>query len=51
MISWVDFCYEPVRRGVKVFGYDNKHYAAHALAQLDSSVIFGYAKDLPELWS
>jgi uncharacterized protein YecE (DUF72 family) len=25
--SWVDVCYETVRRGVKVFGYANNHYS------------------------
>jgi hypothetical protein len=34
--SWVDVCYETVRRGVKVFGYANNHYGGHAPATIVS---------------
>ena len=30
MRGWVNVCYETVRRGVRVFGYANNHYAGHA---------------------
>ena len=37
MQSWVEVCYETVRRGVRVFGYANNHYAGHA-PSYDSAV-------------
>jgi len=49
MSDWVDVCYETVRRGVKVFGYANNHYAGHAPATIQQFRDLWYAKGLPEL--
>src|ERR1700722_10327777 len=40
--TWVDVCYETVRRGVKVFGYANNHYAGHGPATI---------RQFRDLWS
>jgi uncharacterized protein YecE (DUF72 family) len=37
MSGWVDVCYETVRRGIKVFGYANNHYAGHAPSTIRQS--------------
>jgi hypothetical protein len=47
--SWVDVCYETVRRGVKVFGYANNHYAGYAPATIRQFRDLWAAKGLPEL--
>ena len=47
--SWVDFCYETVRRGIKVFGYANNHYAGHAPATIRQFLDLWNAKGLPDL--
>jgi uncharacterized protein YecE (DUF72 family) len=49
MKIWVDVCYETVRRGVKVFGYANNHYAGHAPAIIRQFRDLWAAKGLPEL--
>jgi uncharacterized protein YecE (DUF72 family) len=49
MSGWVDVCYETVRRGVKVFGYANNHYAGHAPATIQQFRDLWHAKGLPEL--
>ncbi len=49
MKIWVDVCYETVRRGVKVFGYANNHYAGHAPAIIRQFHDLWAAKGLPEL--
>jgi len=49
MSGWVDVCYETVRRGVKVFGYANNHYAGYAPATIQQFRDLWYAKGLPEL--
>jgi uncharacterized protein YecE (DUF72 family) len=48
--SWVDVCYETVRRGVKVFGYANNHYGGHAPATITQFRELWRGKGLPELW-
>ena len=47
--SWVDVCYETVRRGVRVFGYANNHYAGHAPATIWQFRDLWSAKGLPGL--
>jgi uncharacterized protein YecE (DUF72 family) len=47
--SWVDVCYETMRRGVKVFGYANNHYAGYAPATIRQFRDLWAAKGLPEL--
>jgi uncharacterized protein YecE (DUF72 family) len=47
--GWVDVCYETVRRGVKVFGYANNHYAGYAPATIHQFRDLWRAKGLPEL--
>jgi uncharacterized protein YecE (DUF72 family) len=47
--SWVDVCYETVRRGVKVFGYANNHYGGHAPATVRQFRDLWCAKGLPEI--
>ena len=49
MSGWVDVCYETVRRGVKVFGYANNHYAGHAPATIQQFRDLWSGKGLPEL--
>ena len=49
MSSWVDVCYETVRRGVRVFGYANNHYGGHAPATIRQFRDLWRAKGLPEL--
>jgi uncharacterized protein YecE (DUF72 family) len=49
MRSWVDFCSETVRRGVKVFGYANNHYAGHAPATIRQFRELWRGQSLPEL--
>jgi uncharacterized protein YecE (DUF72 family) len=34
LTSWVDFCYQMIKRGVIVFAYANNHYAGHAPATI-----------------
>jgi uncharacterized protein YecE (DUF72 family) len=46
--SWVDVCYETVRRGVKVFGYANNHYGGHAPATIRQFRDLWRSKGLPE---
>ena len=46
--SWVDVCYETVRRGVKVFGYANNHYGGHAPATIRQFRELWQGKGLPE---
>ena len=46
--SWVDVCYEMVRRGVKVFGYANNHYGGHAPATIRQFRELWQGKGLPE---
>ena len=47
--SWVDVCYETVRRGVKVFGYANNHYGGHAPATIRQFRELWRGKGLPEI--
>jgi len=47
--SWVDVCYEIVRRGVKVFGYANNHYGGHAPATIRQFRQLWRGKGLPEI--
>jgi uncharacterized protein YecE (DUF72 family) len=47
--SWVDVCYETVRRGVKVFGYANNHYGGHAPATIRQFRDLWRGKGLPEI--
>ena len=49
MSGWVDVCYETVRRGVKVFGYANNHYAGHAPSTIRQFRDLWREKGLPEL--
>jgi uncharacterized protein YecE (DUF72 family) len=47
--GWVDVCYETVRRGVKVFGYANNHYAGHAPATIRQFRELWREKGFPKL--
>jgi uncharacterized protein YecE (DUF72 family) len=47
--GWVDVCYETVRRGVRVFGYANNHYAGHAPATIRQFRELWRGKGLPGL--
>ncbi len=47
--SWVDVCYEMVRRGVKVFGYANNHFSGHAPATIREFRDLWRGKGLPEI--
>jgi hypothetical protein len=47
--KWVDVCYETVRRGVKLYGYANNHYAGFAPATIRQFRDLWFAKDLPAL--
>jgi uncharacterized protein YecE (DUF72 family) len=47
--SWVDVCYETVRRGVRVFGYANNHYGGHAPCTIRQFRDLWCAKGLPEI--
>jgi uncharacterized protein YecE (DUF72 family) len=46
--SWVDFCFETIRRGIKVFGYANNHYGGHAPATITQFRELWRGKGLPE---
>jgi len=35
LTSWVDFCYQIMKRGVLVYAYANNHYAGHAPATIE----------------
>lgn len=50
MSDWVDFCYQTVRRGVRVYAYANNHYAGHAPATLRQFRDLWNAKGLPKIW-
>jgi len=47
--SWVDVCYETVRRGVKVLAYANNHYGGHAPATIRQFRELWRGKGLPEI--
>jgi uncharacterized protein YecE (DUF72 family) len=35
LTSWVDFCYQTMKRGILVYAYANNHYAGHAPATIE----------------
>jgi hypothetical protein len=47
--SWVDVCYETVRRGGRVFGYANNHYGGHAPATIRQFRELWRGKGLPKI--
>ena len=47
--SWVEVCYETVRRGVKVFGYANNHYGGYAPATIGQFRELWKQRGLPPL--
>ncbi len=47
--SWVDVCYETVRKGVKVFAYANNHHGRHAPATIRLFPELWRGKGLPEI--
>jgi uncharacterized protein YecE (DUF72 family) len=49
LTSWVDYCYQIMKRGVPVYAYANNHYAGHAPAAIEQFRNLWYAKGLPEI--
>jgi uncharacterized protein YecE (DUF72 family) len=47
--SWVDFCYQTMKRGVLVYAYANNHYAGHAPATIEQFRNLWQARGLNQL--
>ena len=47
--SWVDFCYQIMKRGLLIYAYANNHYAGHAPATIEQFRNLWDAKGLPQL--
>jgi uncharacterized protein YecE (DUF72 family) len=47
--SWVDFCYQIMKRGVLIYVYANNHYAGHAPATIEQFRNLWREKGLPEI--
>ena len=49
LTSWVDFCYQIMKRGVLVYAYANNHYAGHAPATIEQFRNLWSGRGLPEI--
>jgi uncharacterized protein YecE (DUF72 family) len=49
LTSWVDFCYQIVKRGVTIFAYANNHYAGHSPATVAQFISLWKARGLSGL--
>jgi uncharacterized protein YecE (DUF72 family) len=47
LTSWVDYCYQIMKRGVLVYAYANNYYAGHAPATISNFAICGTRRDCP----
>ena len=45
--SWVDFCYQIMKRGVMIYAYANNHYGGHAPATIEQFRSLWCGKGLP----
>jgi uncharacterized protein YecE (DUF72 family) len=47
--SWVDFCYQVIKRGVLIYAYANNHYSGHAPATVEQFRKLWLKKGFPEI--
>jgi len=47
--SWVDFCYQIMKRGVLVYAYANNHFQGHGPATIEQFQNLWHEKGLPEI--
>jgi uncharacterized protein YecE (DUF72 family) len=47
--SWVDFCYQIMKRGVLVYAYANNHFQGHGPATVEQFQNLWYEKGMPEI--
>jgi uncharacterized protein YecE (DUF72 family) len=47
--SWVDYCYQIMKRGVVIYAYANNHFAGHAPATIEQFRNLWRAKGLPDV--
>jgi uncharacterized protein YecE (DUF72 family) len=49
LTSWVDFCYQIMKRGVLVYAYANNHYAGHAPSTIEQFRKLWSGKGFPNI--
>jgi uncharacterized protein YecE (DUF72 family) len=49
LTSWIDYCYQIMKRGVLVYAYASNPYAGHAPATIEQFRNLWHAKGLPEI--
>ena len=49
LTSWVDYCYQIMKRGVLIYAYANNHYAGHAPATIEHFRNLWRARGLAEI--
>jgi uncharacterized protein YecE (DUF72 family) len=47
--SWVDFCYQVIKRGVVIYAFANNHFAGHAPATIEQFRSIWQSKGFPPL--
>jgi len=47
--SWVDFCYQIMKRGVLTYAYANNHFQGHGPATIEQFQNLWHEKGLPEI--
>jgi uncharacterized protein YecE (DUF72 family) len=49
LTSWVDFCYQIMKRGVLIYAYANNHFQGHGPATIEQFRNLWHGKGLPEI--
>ena len=49
LTSWVDYCYQVMKRGVVIYGYANNHFAGHGPATIEQFSSIWQGKGYPGL--